>query len=163
MFPNDIIFSNEYTQRTGHNTLNSNVLTSDGKETLYETVELMVLDENGNNINGRLDTMFPFTCHAKTRNKRDTDSKDLNNLRLNFKTYKADIELILNPLHRSMALTATIEWVGKNGSTIKPLQTGCLFEGTARNHTDSVGVFSVCGGIVSTSSFVFHNSIHNFR
>ena len=49
-----------------------------------------------------------------------------------------------------MALTATIEWVGKNGSTIKPLQTGCLFEGTARNHTDFVGVFSVCGGIVST-------------
>ena len=77
MFPNDIIYSNEYTQRIGYNTLNSNVLTSDGKETLYETVELTVLDENGNNINGRLDTMSPFTCHSKTRNKRDTDSKDI--------------------------------------------------------------------------------------
>ena len=124
-------------------------------------VELTVLDEYGNSIVDKLDSLSPFTSHTKTRKKRDTDSKDLKNIKLNFKTLKTNVEVILNPLYRSIASTATIEWVDKNGSTGKPLQNGCLFEGTARNHTYSVGVFSLCSGIVS--SIAFHYFINCFR
>ena len=123
---------------------------ADNSQTPYEIVEIDVWDEDGKDIENILQKMSPFTFHINNRYKRDTDFKmDFQNLKLNLKTRSSNMELVLNPLHRTILSTTTIEWLGKNSSTVKPLQTGCLFEGTSSNDTDSVGVFSMCGAIVS--------------
>ena len=123
---------------------------ADNSQTPYEIVEIDVWDEDGKDIENILQKMSPFTFHINNRYKRDTDFKmDFQNLKLNLKTRSSNVELVLNPLHRTILSTTTIEWLGKNSSTVKPLQTGCLFEGTSSNDTDSVGVFSMCGAIVS--------------
>ena len=128
----------------------------DNSPTPYEVVEIDVWNEDGNNIENILQKMSPLAFHINKRNKRDTYSKiKFQNLKINLKTQSSNIELVLNPIHRTIVSTTTKEWISKNSSTVKPLQTGCLFEGNSSNDTDSIGVFSMCGAIVSLSFCVW--------
>ncbi len=118
----------------------------------HEIVELNVLDSLRNNITPDLDHYCPADPRVgKTRHKRDISKVDnLQNVTVNFPWHKQSVNLVLNKLRRTVSRGATLEWFSRNRTSVKPLNTACLFEGSAPDDADIVGVFSLCNGFVSS-------------